>query len=76
MGENTPIVDKELNATNISEATYNILIEWLKKQQDPAKAYEDLYQSLREIQLNQLAEDLKGIVKSERTNSDLGKVIQ
>ena len=72
-GENTPIADKELNATNISGATYSILNEWFQRQQGPAKAYKYLCQSLREIHLNLLAEDLKGIVEDEITKSDLGK---
>ena len=69
-------VNKELNETNISEATYNILNEWFKRQQDKARAYHDLCQSLREILLNLLAEDLKEIVEDEITKSDLGKYIQ
>ena len=66
--EDTTIVDRELyaNATNISAATYNILSEWFKTQQHPTKAYEDLVQSLGEVRLNLLIEDLKGIVEGKK----------
>ena len=70
--EDTTIVDRELNATDISEATYNILSEWFKTQH-PTKAYEDLLKSLAEVKLNLLVEELKGIVERERTTRDVGK---
>ena len=69
-------MDKALNDTSISDATYNILSEWFKRQENKTKAYKDLLQSLRNSKLNLLVEDLKENVEGDRTKSNLGKYTQ